>query len=36
LAKKEEIRKAGHPLKKIYFWCDGFPTISQHDNEEVI
>ncbi|KAK2389989.1 hypothetical protein QL285_063540 [Trifolium repens] len=28
-----------HPLQKIYekyFWCDGFPTISEHDNEDVI
>ncbi|KAK2356935.1 hypothetical protein QL285_094252 [Trifolium repens] len=28
-----------NPLQKIYekyFWCDGFPTISEHDNEDVI
>jgi hypothetical protein len=39
LAKTEDIRKAEHPLKKIYeeyFWCDGLPTISKHDNEDVI
>ncbi|KAK2449774.1 hypothetical protein QL285_008934 [Trifolium repens] len=39
LVKKEDIKKAEHPLKKIYeeyIWCDGFPTISEHDNEEVI
>ncbi|KAK2436293.1 hypothetical protein QL285_021295 [Trifolium repens] len=37
--KKEELIKAENPLKTIYetyFWCDGFPTISEHDNEEVI
>jgi hypothetical protein len=35
----EEIIKIDNPLKSIferYFWCDGFPTISEHDNEEVI
>ncbi|KAK2407592.1 hypothetical protein QL285_043196 [Trifolium repens] len=35
----DEIIKAENPLKTIYetyFWCDGFPTISEHDNEEVI
>ncbi|KAK2404216.1 hypothetical protein QL285_053580 [Trifolium repens] len=37
--KKEELIYAENPLKTIYetyFWCDGFPTISEHDNEEVI
>jgi hypothetical protein len=37
--KKEELIKAENPLKTIYetyFWCDGFPTISEHDNEDVI
>ncbi|KAK2444065.1 hypothetical protein QL285_015120 [Trifolium repens] len=37
--KKEELIHAENPLKTIYetyFWCDGFPTISEHDNEEVI
>ncbi|KAK2420575.1 hypothetical protein QL285_031286 [Trifolium repens] len=37
--KKEELIRAENPLKTIYetyFWCDGFPTISEHDNEEVI
>ncbi|KAK2450790.1 hypothetical protein QL285_009890 [Trifolium repens] len=37
--KKEDLIKAEYPLKTIYetyFWCDGFPTISEHDNEEVI
>jgi hypothetical protein len=36
---EEEIIKVDNPLKSIYeryFWCDGFPTISEHDNEEVI
>ncbi|KAK2450666.1 hypothetical protein QL285_009778 [Trifolium repens] len=36
---EDEIIKAENPLKTIYetyFWCDGFPTISEHDNEEVI
>ncbi|KAK2397478.1 hypothetical protein QL285_059047 [Trifolium repens] len=36
---KEELIHAENPLKTIYetyFWCDGFPTISEHDNEEVI
>ncbi|KAK2368768.1 hypothetical protein QL285_081940 [Trifolium repens] len=39
LIKKEDIKKPKHPLQKIwekYFWCDGFPTISEHDNDEVI
>ncbi|KAK2369120.1 hypothetical protein QL285_082273 [Trifolium repens] len=36
---KDEIIKVKTPLQAIYekyFWCDGFPTISEHDNEEVI
>ncbi|KAK2366381.1 hypothetical protein QL285_079768 [Trifolium repens] len=36
---KEEIIKVQNPLQAIYkkyFWCDGFPTISEHDNEDVI
>jgi hypothetical protein len=39
LIKKDDLKKAENPLKKIweeYFWCDGFPTISEHDNDEVI
>ncbi|KAK2369623.1 hypothetical protein QL285_082745 [Trifolium repens] len=39
LVKKEDLKKPEHPLKKVwekYFWCDGFPTISEHDNDEVI
>ncbi|KAK2423095.1 hypothetical protein QL285_033572 [Trifolium repens] len=39
LIKKEDLKKPENPLKTIYenyFWCDGFPTISKHDNEEVI
>ncbi|WJX61598.1 NADH:ubiquinone reductase (H(+)-translocating) [Trifolium repens] len=39
LIKKEDLKKPENPLKTIYetyFWCDGFPTISEHDNEEVI
>ncbi|KAK2410068.1 hypothetical protein QL285_045458 [Trifolium repens] len=39
LVKKEDLKKPENPLKKIweeYFWCDGFPTISEHDNDEVI
>ncbi|KAK2403463.1 hypothetical protein QL285_052897 [Trifolium repens] len=39
LVKKEDLKKPKHPLQKIwekYFWCDGFPTISEHDNDEVI
>ncbi|KAK2361357.1 hypothetical protein QL285_086517 [Trifolium repens] len=34
LVKKEDLKKPEHPLKKVrekYFWCDGFPTISEHD-----
>ncbi|KAK2443308.1 hypothetical protein QL285_014422 [Trifolium repens] len=36
---KEEIVKVKTPLQAVYekyFWCDGFPTISEHDNEDVI
>ncbi|KAK2390874.1 hypothetical protein QL285_064384 [Trifolium repens] len=36
---KDEIIKVKTPLQAIYekyFWCDGFPTISEYDNEEVI
>ncbi|KAK2382302.1 hypothetical protein QL285_069847 [Trifolium repens] len=39
LIKKEDLKKPENPLETIYetyFWCDGFPTISEHDNEEVI
>jgi hypothetical protein len=39
LIKPEELKKPKNPLKKIYekyFWCDRFPTISEHDNEDVI
>jgi hypothetical protein len=39
LIKKEDIKKPEKPLKKIYetyFWCNGFPTISEFDNDEVI
>jgi hypothetical protein len=39
LIKKEDLKKPENPLKKIweeYFWCDGFSTISEHDNDEVI
>ncbi|KAK2428479.1 hypothetical protein QL285_026999 [Trifolium repens] len=36
---KKEIIPVKTPLQQVYekyFWCDGFPTISEHDNEEVI
>ncbi|KAK2444015.1 hypothetical protein QL285_015073 [Trifolium repens] len=36
---KEEIKQAKTPLQAVYeeyFWCDGFPTISEHDNDVVI
>ncbi|KAK2396045.1 hypothetical protein QL285_057719 [Trifolium repens] len=36
---KEEIVPVKTPLQQVYekyFWCDGFPTISEHDNEDVI
>ncbi|KAK2428674.1 hypothetical protein QL285_027177 [Trifolium repens] len=36
---KEEIKQAKTPLQAVYeeyFWCDGFPTISEHDNNAVI
>ncbi|KAK2403232.1 hypothetical protein QL285_052688 [Trifolium repens] len=39
LVKKEDLKKPKNPLETIYenyFWCDGFPTISEHDNEDVI
>jgi hypothetical protein len=39
LVKKEDLKIPEHPLKRIwetYFWCDGFPTISEHDIDEVI
>ncbi|KAK2435509.1 hypothetical protein QL285_020562 [Trifolium repens] len=36
---KEEIKQAKTPLQAVYeeyFWCDGFPTISEHDNDVVV
>ncbi|KAK2415865.1 hypothetical protein QL285_038311 [Trifolium repens] len=36
---KEEIKQVKTPLQAVYekyFWCDGFPTISEHDNDAVI
>ncbi|KAK2456740.1 hypothetical protein QL285_004081 [Trifolium repens] len=36
---KNEIISVKSPLQQVYeqyFWCDGFPTISEHDNEDVI
>ncbi|KAK2352412.1 hypothetical protein QL285_096404 [Trifolium repens] len=36
---KEEIKQVKTPLQAVYekyFWCDGFPTISEHDNDDVI
>ncbi|KAK2450833.1 hypothetical protein QL285_009929 [Trifolium repens] len=36
---KEEIKQVKSPLQAVYekyFWCDGFPTISEHDNDDVI
>ncbi|KAK2366929.1 hypothetical protein QL285_080260 [Trifolium repens] len=36
---KEEIIQVKTPLQQVYekyFWCDGFSTISEHDNDEVI
>ncbi|KAK2452028.1 hypothetical protein QL285_011031 [Trifolium repens] len=36
---KNEIISVKTPLEQVYekyFWCDGFPTISEHDNEDVI
>jgi hypothetical protein len=39
LRTKEQIVKVKNPLKEVYvtyFWCNGFPTISEADNEEVI
>jgi hypothetical protein len=39
MIKPTDLKKPVNPLQKIYekyFWCDGFPTISEHDNDEVI
>ncbi|KAK2373257.1 hypothetical protein QL285_074305 [Trifolium repens] len=39
LKTKEELRTAKSPLEQVYekyFWCDGFPTISEFDNDDVI
>ncbi|KAK2394227.1 hypothetical protein QL285_056082 [Trifolium repens] len=39
LKTKEELKSAMSPLEQVYekyFWCDGFPTISEFDNDEVI
>ncbi|KAK2382255.1 hypothetical protein QL285_069803 [Trifolium repens] len=39
LKTKEELKSAKSPLEQVYekyFWCDGFPTISEFDNDEVI
>ncbi|KAK2374568.1 hypothetical protein QL285_075521 [Trifolium repens] len=39
LKTKEELKTAKSPLEAVYekyFWCDGFPTISEHDNDDVI
>jgi hypothetical protein len=39
LIKAKELITPMNPLRRIYeeyFWCDRFPTISEHDNEEVI
>ncbi|KAK2446047.1 hypothetical protein QL285_016901 [Trifolium repens] len=39
LKTKEEILRVKDPLKEVYetyFWCNGFPTISEADNDEVI
>ncbi|KAK2420893.1 hypothetical protein QL285_031579 [Trifolium repens] len=39
LKTKEELKSAKSPLEQAYekyFWCDGFPTISEFDNDEVI
>ncbi|WJX57373.1 NADH:ubiquinone reductase (H(+)-translocating) [Trifolium repens] len=36
---KNEIISVKTPLEQVYekyFWCDGFPTISEHDNEDLI
>ncbi|KAK2356139.1 hypothetical protein QL285_093494 [Trifolium repens] len=39
MIKPKDLKKPVNPLQKIYekyFWCDGFPTISEHGNDEVI
>ncbi|KAK2356496.1 hypothetical protein QL285_093825 [Trifolium repens] len=39
LKTKEKLKSAKSPLEQVYekyFWCDGFPTISEFDNDEVI
>ncbi|KAK2408736.1 hypothetical protein QL285_044224 [Trifolium repens] len=39
LKTKEELKSAKSPLEQVYekyFWCEGFPTISEFDNDEVI
>ncbi|KAK2375783.1 hypothetical protein QL285_076651 [Trifolium repens] len=39
LKTKEELKTAKSPLEQVYekyFWCDGFPTISEFDNDDVI
>ncbi|KAK2394345.1 hypothetical protein QL285_056187 [Trifolium repens] len=39
LKTKEELISAKSPLEQVYekyFWCDGFPTISEFDNDDVI
>jgi hypothetical protein len=39
LRTKEETVKIRNPLQEVcesYFWCNGFPTILEADNEEVI
>ncbi|KAK2357151.1 hypothetical protein QL285_094451 [Trifolium repens] len=39
LKTKEELKSAKSPLEQVYekyFWCDGFPTISEFDNDDVI
>ncbi|KAK2402821.1 hypothetical protein QL285_052309 [Trifolium repens] len=39
LKTKEELKTTKSPLEQVYekyFWCDGFPTISEFDNDDVI
>ncbi|KAK2389713.1 hypothetical protein QL285_063286 [Trifolium repens] len=39
LKTKEELKIVKSPLEQVYekyFWCDGFPTISEFDNDDVI
>ncbi|KAK2383078.1 hypothetical protein QL285_070567 [Trifolium repens] len=39
LKTKEELKTPKSPLEQVYekyFWCDGFPTISEFDNDDVI